>query len=71
MTLEDNLVFPTYPNRLSVDDITSGLTLPTAAIALLGKSGGIASLIMIFMACTSAMSSQLIAVGSIITYEYL
>ena len=69
VALESNPAFPTYPNRLSVDDVTSGLTLPAAAIALLGKSGGIASLIMVLMACTSAMSSQLMAVGSIITYD--
>ena len=69
VALEDNPAFPTYPNRLSIDDVTSGLTLPAAAITLLGKSGGIASLILVFMACTSAMSSQLIAVGSIVTYD--
>lgn len=69
IALETNPAFPTYPNRLSADDVTSGLTLPAAAIALLGKSGGIASLIMVFMACASAMSSQLIAVGSIVTYD--
>ncbi|UJR18934.1 hypothetical protein I4U23_022063 [Adineta vaga] len=69
ITIEDNVLFPTYPNRLSENDINSGLTLPSAAIVLLGKSGSILSFIMIYLACTSAMSSQLISVGSIITFD--
>ncbi|CAF1447197.1 unnamed protein product [Adineta ricciae] len=69
VTLETNSLFPTYPNRLSNDDVTFGLTLPAAAIVLLGKSGSIASFIMIYLACTSAMSAQLIAVGSIVTFD--
>ncbi|UJR06895.1 hypothetical protein I4U23_011184 [Adineta vaga] len=69
ITIEDNVLFPTYPNRLSENDINSGLTLPSAAIVLLGKSGSILSFIMIYLACTSAMSSQFISVGSIITFD--
>jgi Na+/proline symporter len=69
IVLENNPAFPTYPNLLSSADITADLTLPAAAIALLGKTGAIASFIMVFIACTSTMSSQLISVGSIITYD--
>ncbi|CAF1172548.1 unnamed protein product [Adineta steineri] len=69
VALENNPIFPTYPNRLSAADVSAGLTLSTAAVALIGKSGAIATLIMIFMACTSAMSAQLIAVSSIVTYD--
>ncbi|UJR34814.1 hypothetical protein I4U23_027595 [Adineta vaga] len=69
ITLENNQLFPTYPNRLSEDDVTSGLVLPAAAIVLLGKSGSILSFIIVYLACTSAMSAQLIAVGSIITFD--
>ncbi|CAF1061659.1 unnamed protein product [Adineta steineri] len=69
VALENNPIFPTYPNRLSAADVSAGLTLSTAAVALIGKSGAIATLIMVFMACTSAMSAQLIAVSSIVTYD--
>jgi SSS family transporter len=69
VALESNPVFPTYPDRLSAADVSAGLTLPSAAVALLGKNGAVATLAMVFMACTSAMSAQLIAVSSIITYD--
>lgn len=69
IALENNPAFPTYPNRLSTEDVLASLTLPAAAVALLGRQGAIATLIMIFMAVTSAMSAQLIAVSSIITYD--
>jgi urea-proton symporter len=63
--LEGNPVFPTYPNRIPDSDVTAGLVLPSAAVALLGKGGAGASLILVFMAVTSAMSSELIAVSSV------
>lgn len=55
LALEGNPVFPTYPNRLSADDVSAGLVLPAAAVALLGKGGAAASLIMVFMAVVSAV----------------
>ncbi|UJR18599.1 hypothetical protein I4U23_005506 [Adineta vaga] len=55
ITLEDQPAFPTYPNRLSEDDVTSGLTLPSAAIVLLEKSGSILSFLMIYLACVQAL----------------
>ncbi|CAF1047352.1 unnamed protein product [Rotaria sordida] len=70
VALENNPVFPSYPNRLSPADVTAGLALPIAAVTLLGKAGAVATLIMVFMAVTSAMSAQLIAVSSIITYDF-
>jgi hypothetical protein len=69
IALESNPAFPSYPNRLSAADVLAGLTLPAAAVALLGKNGAIATVIMVFMAVTSAMSAQLIAVSSIVTYD--
>lgn len=69
VALESSPAFPTYPHRLSNNDVLAGLTLPAAAIALLGRNGALATLIMVFMAVTSAMSAQLIAVSSIITYD--
>ncbi|KAF2030541.1 urea active transporter [Setomelanomma holmii] len=70
LALESNPVFPTYPNRMAPADVTAGLVLPTAAVAMLGKGGAAAVLLLVFMAVTSAMSAELIAVSSIFTYDF-
>jgi Na+/proline symporter len=69
IALENNPVFPGYPARMSAADVSAGLVLPTAAVALLGKGGAVATLLLVFMAVTSAMSAELIAVSSIFTYD--
>lgn len=69
LALEDTPSFPTFPNRLSAADVSAGLVLPNAAVALLGKSGAICTLLLMFMAITSASSSELISVSSIFTYD--
>ncbi|KKA26285.1 hypothetical protein TD95_000082 [Thielaviopsis punctulata] len=69
LTLENTPVFPTFPNRMSASEVSEGLVLPYAAVALLGKGGAAASLLMVFMAVTSATSAELIAVSSILTYD--
>lgn len=70
LALEDNPVFPTYPHRMAPADVTAGLVLPDAAVAMLGKGGAAATLLLVFMAVTSAMSAELIAVSSIWTYDF-
>ncbi|KAK6437048.1 urea active transporter [Oleoguttula sp. CCFEE 5521] len=69
LALETNPVFPTFPDRMLAADVSAGLVLPNAAVALLGKGGAAATLLLIFMAVTSAMSAELIAVSSIWTYD--
>ena len=69
LALESNPIFPTYPNRIAPADVTAGLVLPTAAVAMMGKGGAAAVLLLVFMAVTSAMSAELIAVSSIFTYD--
>lgn len=69
LALESNPVFPTFPERMSHADVSAGLVLPQAAVALLGSGGAAATLLLIFMAVTSAMSAELIAVSSIFTYD--
>ncbi|EJU01843.1 urea transporter [Dacryopinax primogenitus] len=54
---------------LSAADVSAGLPAPTAAAALLGKSGAAAMLVLLFLAVTSATSAELIAVSSILTYD--
>ncbi len=69
LAMESNPLFPTYPDRMADADVSAGLVLPYAAVALLGKGGAIATLLIVFMAVTSATSSQLIAVSTIGTYD--
>ena len=52
VALENNPVFPTYPERIPHLDVTAGLVLPYASVALLGKGGAAATLLLIFMAVT-------------------
>lgn len=69
LALEGTPAWPTYPNRMSDADVSAGLTLPNTAVALLGKNGAAACLVMLFMAVTSAMSAELVASSSIFTYD--
>jgi urea-proton symporter len=69
LALELTPVFPGFPLRMSNADVSAGLVLPNAAVALLGKGGAGASFLLVFMAVTSAMSAELIAVSSIFTYD--
>ncbi|KAJ8112676.1 hypothetical protein ONZ43_g5339 [Nemania bipapillata] len=69
LALENTPAFPTYPNRMTEDEISAGLVLPYAAVALLGRGGAVATLLLVFLAVTSATSSELIAVSSIFTYD--
>lgn len=69
LALESNPSFPTYPNRMSEADVSAGLALPYAAVALLGKGGAVATLLMVFLAVTSSFNSELVATSSIFTYD--
>ncbi|KAH8813225.1 urea active transporter-like protein [Xylogone sp. PMI_703] len=69
LALEGNPAFPTYPNRMDPADVNAGLVLPYAAVGLLGKGGAVGTLLIVFMAVTSATSAELIAVSSIFTYD--
>ncbi|KAL8703482.1 MAG: hypothetical protein Q9201_003325 [Fulgogasparrea decipioides] len=69
LALETNNTFTTSPLRMQDADVTAGLVLPDAAVAMLGKGGAAASLLLIFMAVTSASSAEYIAVSSIFTYD--
>lgn len=70
LCLQGTPSWPTYPNAMTPDEVSAGLVLPNAAVALLGKSGAVMSLLLVFMAVTSAMSAELIAVSSIFTYDF-
>jgi Na+/proline symporter len=50
-------------------EVTNGLALPYVAVAVAGKGGAVSVLLMTFMAVTSTLSAQVIAVSSIITFD--
>ncbi|KAG2301806.1 hypothetical protein Bca4012_060151 [Brassica carinata] len=54
---------------ITADEAGRGLVPPATAIALMGKTGSMLLLTMLFMAVTSAGSSELIAVSSLFTYD--
>jgi len=54
---------------LTQDDANAGLVPPASATALLGNSGGVLMIIMLFMAITSTGSAECIAVSSLWSYD--
>ncbi|KAK6198820.1 urea active transport protein [Scheffersomyces amazonensis] len=68
LALENTPSWPTA-QPLTAAQVSAGLVLPNAAVALLGTGGAVASLLLVFMAVTSAMSAELIAVSTIFTYD--
>lgn len=69
LSLESTSAWPTYPAKMTSAEVSAGLVLPNAAVALLGKGGAVCSLLMVFMAVTSAMSAELIAISTVFTYD--
>ncbi|OJT07009.1 Urea active transporter [Trametes pubescens] len=67
--LVNNPKFPTYPNPLSASQASAGLAAPAAAAVVMGRGGAIAILLVVFMAVTSAVSAELIAVSSLFSYD--
>ncbi|KAG7660753.1 DUR3 [[Candida] subhashii] len=68
LALEQTEYWP-LGRRMTAAEVSAGLVLPNAASALLGQTGAVLSLLMVFMAVTSAMSAELIAVSTICTYD--
>jgi SSS family transporter len=54
---------------LTPSEISNGLVAPTAASVVLGETGAILLLSIVFIAVTAAGSAQLIAVSSLVTYD--
>ncbi|KAK4741272.1 hypothetical protein SAY87_024860 [Trapa incisa] len=54
---------------ITTSEASHGLVPPATATALMGKSGSVLLLTMLFMAVTSAGSAELIAVSSLCTYD--
>ncbi|PWN52362.1 Na+/solute symporter [Violaceomyces palustris] len=69
VALQTNPIWPAFGRMLSGKEQSDGLPLAYAALAVAGKSGAVAVLILIFMAVTSTTSAQLIAVSSIVSSD--
>jgi Na+/proline symporter len=54
---------------MSSSEISGGLVLPYFAITIAGKGGAAGILLITFMAVTSTLSAQVIAVSSIISFD--
>ncbi|KAF6828169.1 urea active [Colletotrichum plurivorum] len=67
--LESSPSFPTHPRLMTSVEVTNGLALPYVAVAVAGKGGAVAVLLMTFMAVTSTLSAQILAVSSILTFD--
>ncbi|KIW26206.1 uncharacterized protein PV07_09319 [Cladophialophora immunda] len=69
LVLEHTPAFPTYPRRMTAEEVGAGLVLPYVSQAIAGKGGAGAVLVIIFMSCTSVSSAQLIAMSSIFSFD--
>lgn len=67
--VNDLPIFPTYPKSLNMSEINSGMVMPYTVKALLGNGATVGILLLLFMAVTSTVSSSMIAVSSIISFD--
>ncbi|CZR69247.1 uncharacterized protein PAC_19147 [Phialocephala subalpina] len=70
IALEHTPAWPTYPDPMTAADINNALAMPYVAYAILGKAGVAAVLLMLFQAIASAVSSEIVAVTGLITYDF-
>ncbi|OKL57654.1 hypothetical protein UA08_07158 [Talaromyces atroroseus] len=67
--LHNTPIFPTYPGELTSIEVSSGMVMPYVLKALIGQKGIIGFFFLLFMALTSTVSSSMIAVSSILSYD--
>lgn len=67
--IENTPIFVTYPEMMTTAQVNSGLVMPFVVKSLFGSSAVIAILVLIFMDITSTVSSSLIAVSSIVSFD--
>lgn len=61
-------IFPTYPHPFTGSEALSGFVMPYTIKALMG-SGGVVAFFLLFMTLTSTVSSSMIAVSSILSFD--
>lgn len=62
-------IFPTYPADITESQVEAGFVMPYTLMALLGQQSVIAFFVLVFMALTSTISSSMIAVSSILSFD--
>lgn len=67
--LHNTPIFPTYPDGISDAQVNAGMVMPLVVKALIGDSGIVAFFVLLFMALTSTVSSSMIAVSSILSFD--
>ncbi|KAK8015210.1 sodium/solute symporter [Apiospora arundinis] len=67
--LHNTSIFPTYPGAVTDLEINEGLIMPYVIKALIGDRGIVAFFVLLFMALTSTISSSMIAVSSILSFD--
>ncbi|KAI8962412.1 Sodium:solute symporter family-domain-containing protein [Daldinia sp. FL1419] len=62
-------IFPSYPGPFTSAEVNAGLVMPYTVKALIGDQGIVAFFVLLFMALTSTVSSSMIAVSSILSFD--
>lgn len=62
-------IWPTYPAEFTTAQVNAGLVMPYVVKALIGDQGIVAFFVLLFMALTSTVSSSMIAVSSILSFD--
>ncbi|KAH6647132.1 Sodium:solute symporter family-domain-containing protein [Truncatella angustata] len=62
-------IFPTYPGEFTSAQVNAGFVMPYTVKALIGDKGIVAFFVLLFMALTSTVSSSMIAVSSILSFD--
>ncbi|KAI1373392.1 hypothetical protein F4677DRAFT_462332 [Hypoxylon crocopeplum] len=62
-------IFPSYPEPFTTAEVNAGLVMPYTVKALIGDQGIVAFFVLLFMALTSTVSSSMIAVSSILSFD--
>ncbi|KAA8645782.1 sodium:solute symporter family protein [Aspergillus tanneri] len=67
--LHDTPLFPTYPGEFTQQEVLTGFVMPYTIQAIIGEKGVVAFFVLLFMALTSTVSSSMIAVSSILSFD--
>ncbi|KAH8691295.1 putative sodium/solute symporter [Talaromyces proteolyticus] len=62
-------IWPAYPAEFTTAEVNAGLVMPYVIKALIGDQGIVAFFVLLFMALTSTVSSSMIAVSSILSFD--
>ncbi|RCK63261.1 Urea active transporter [Candida viswanathii] len=67
--LENDPSFPTYPRKMTEDEVASGFVIPYVLKGVLGNGAVGALLLIVYLAITSTLSAQMVSVSSIVSFD--